>query len=216
MRLLPESRRVLDLLEAGASDLAEHLTVRAVLIAELVPSCILVCLRLEPTGLTVALADPAVDLATLAPRRPRGSADVGASDVLSERLWQRERAADVDARCAASIALGFHSQDQITGQLCAYATRPEAFADHANVLSALVGAPAQKAVMNHDLPMRALDDAREAPDRLADFGTVECAVGFLMARDGLDADAARGQLSAAAERAGMDVVDFARALVHRR
>ncbi|MGY4644889.1 ANTAR domain-containing protein [Cellulomonas sp. URHB0016] len=208
MHLIPESRRVLDALEArGNPGLAEALAVRAALIADLVPSCIAICLALS-SGVTIALTGP-VYLA----RRPLRTAGPDLGDVLSERRWQHERAGDADARCAASIAIALHEQDQMTGQLTAYATRPDAFTACSHVLLPLLGAPAQTAVLNHDLPMRALDDAREGPARLAEREAVEIAVGYLMARDRTDAETARRELTAAARAAGLELSAYAKAVV---
>ncbi|WP_197029924.1 ANTAR domain-containing protein [Cellulomonas sp. URHE0023] len=213
MLLLPESRRVLDMLESkGSPGLGDALLDRAQLIAELVPSCIAICLTEPSSGVTVALADPAAELAP--PPQERRSADLG--DVLSERRWRHERAADSDARCAASISMAFYEHERVTGELSAYATRPDAFTSHTNVLLALVGASAQTAVMNHDLPMHGLHDAREGPARLAGREAVEIAVGYLMARDGIDPDTARLYLTRAAAHAGIDPSAYAQALVDER
>ncbi|WP_028048972.1 ANTAR domain-containing protein [Cellulomonas sp. URHD0024] len=213
MRLIPESRRVLDMLEAGGdTGLGEALAVRATVVVELVPSCIAICLTVQPSGLTVALADPAADLAL--PPSSADRPDVG--DLLSERRWQHERAGDEDARCTSSIAMALYEAERVGWQLSAYATRSDAFTAHTNVLLALVGAPTQTAVLNHDLPMRGLQDARACPDRLADREAIEVAVGYLMARDGIDADTARRHLSGAAGRAKLDVSAYAKALVGER
>jgi ANTAR domain len=213
MLFLPESRRVVDeLARRGAPGLGDALIARAQPITELVPSCIAICLALRPSGLTVALTSPAAD-----PRRIPASDDGrDLDDVLSERRWQQERAGDDDGRCAASIAVALYERDRITGQLSAYATDPDAFTPHADILLALVGAPPQTPVTNHDLPMHGVQDARDAPDLLAEREAVEIAVGYLMARDGLDTDTARRHLTAAARRASTDLVAFAKALVDER
>ncbi|GEK23047.1 hypothetical protein [Cellulomonas xylanilytica] len=215
MRFIPESQRVLDELRTEAPGLADSLLLRAALIVQLVPSCVAVCLRVQPAGLTVALADPSVALDRSVPlRRPDGEEPDG-GDVLSEERWQRERAGDAESRCASSLAVAFHEHDHehVTGQLTAYATEPDAFSAHADVILALVGAPAQTAVLNDDLPMRSLDDARDGPERLAETKAVELAVGYLMARDGIDGYVARRGLVAAAARAGVTVGAYAKTLV---
>jgi hypothetical protein len=73
MQLLPESRRVLDMLEiCGTPRLGDALVLRAALIVELVPSCIAICLTEHASGLTVALTDPCANLAPPPPGEPVG------------------------------------------------------------------------------------------------------------------------------------------------
>ena len=67
---------------------------------------------------------------------------------------------------------------------------------------------------NADLSFGTRDLARQAPQKLRDDATVEAAVGFLASSKGLNIDEARGELSEAAQRAGVSEVAIARTIAH--
>jgi hypothetical protein len=166
-----------------------------------------------PTGLTVALvADP--EAAPPGPHR-RAAPASGESlscDVLDERAWQLQRAADLDVRCAASLDLPFCTSIGEVGHLTIYASDPDAFDDVQAVLDA-AGVSGATPIANHDLPMRGLEEARRGPDALKEHDTIEIAVGYVMGTLGITPDEARMILWLGAVRRGVDLASHARSVL---
>ncbi|MFS0701148.1 hypothetical protein AB6N24_14355 [Cellulomonas sp. 179-A 4D5 NHS] len=210
MHFIPPSREVLEHLEVTTPVLGADLQARARRIADRVPSCVAVSAVLGPTALTLALlADPDAAIPPPAPMRTEPTSD----DALDELAWQKQRAEDPDARCAASLALPFPTSVGGTGHLTIYAADPRAF-DDVDLVRAAAGLPDEIPVANHDLPMRSLDDARAGLGALAALDTVELAVGFLVGALEVAPDEARQILRLGAARRGVDLATHARTVLH--
>ncbi|MBB2925503.1 hypothetical protein [Cellulomonas cellasea] len=76
-------------------------------------------------------------------------------------------------------------------------------------MRAAAGLPDETSVVNHDLPMRSLDDARDGSKALAALDTVELAVRFLARALHVPPDEARQILQLGAARRGVDLASYA-------
>ncbi|MBB2924621.1 ANTAR domain-containing protein [Cellulomonas cellasea] len=224
MEPVPGTAEVLRALrESGAEDLEGALRDLADRIAEVVPSCVGVSLSVAHGGLTFTLASSSADVARLdavqylvgGPCIDTALEDVEIQldDVLDENRWQRFAVAAAAAGVRSTLSLPLGVTGVGPGSINVYAADEHAFAGSREALRDVVGAGVDVAVTNADLPFRTRTAAAVAPRDLRALDLVEQAVGYLMASERIDAERARERLAEAAERAGVDLVAVARALI---
>jgi hypothetical protein len=225
MQPIPETVQLLDALrDAGGSDLEPALRRFAEAVADIVPSCVGVSVGMLHHGLTFTLVSTAQRAAVLdsvqyvagGPCVDSGveQVELVVDDVLDERRWQQfaVSAAAAGIRSSASMPLRWPGLERAS--LNIYAAEHDAFSRTVlQALRSVVGRGVQDAVQNADLSFWTRGEAERAPERLAARSAVEQAVGIVIARDGVSAETARRRLEDAARRAGVEVVDVARALV---
>ena len=138
---------------------------------------------------------------------------VSVEDVLDEDRWRLFARTAAARGVRSSLSLPVLDDGALVGTVNFYAAAPGAFLGHEVRLAAIVGASAGVAITNADLSFRSRDDALAAPARLDDLAVVDQAVGVLAHSQRLGIDEARALLHHSAQRAGIEDVDAARALV---
>lgn len=223
---LPETRDALDeYLDWSEPGMGGDLADLAARVAELVPETVALSLTLVRDDLTFTLATRSVTTAAVDAMQyldggPCESAvdtgDVVAvpiGDLLDEGrwVWFARAAAAVGIRSSLSLAVREHGV--IIGGVNLYASSDDAFEGNHESIALLVGGRAEEAIRNADLSFSSRSRAIATPGRMRDLGTVETALGLLMARFDEDEDGARSRLERAAAQGGLDRAVLARALV---
>jgi GAF domain-containing protein len=137
-------------------------------------------------------------------------ADVDAMDESAWRLFSRATAA---TGIKSTLTLPIVAEGTVTGSVNLYAASGRAFTGHHQQIAEIFGAWAPGAVTNNDLSFTTRTTAQQAPQILRERMTLDTALGYLMASQGLSPDEARRQLEEAAARAGVTVSDLAKAIV---
>ena len=224
MEPVPETSELLrELSIPGGADLEARLRRMAARVVEVVPSCVGVSLSVADGGLTFTLVSTspqaaaldAVQYATSGPcvQTALEGLEQSVDDMLDEDRWQHFATAAAAANVRSSLSLplsvaGGH------GSVNLYAADPRAFTGNLQALRDIVGPGIDDAVTNADLPFRTRTYASDGPRSLRDLDLIEQAVGYLVAREGLDPGRARQHLHDAAERAGVDPLTLARTLLN--
>ncbi len=128
---------------------------------------------------------------------------------LDEGWWAEMARSRAWAGIASTVSLPVVDHGRVVLTIDLYASTAHAFHGRLDALAEALGASQAGAVTNADLGFDSRRRAEEAPGRLRDQRVIDVAVGLLAAREGVDVDMARALLLAAAQRAGIDVVQAA-------
>jgi GAF domain-containing protein len=137
-------------------------------------------------------------------------------DILSEERWQLFAQATAAHTVRSTLTLPIITASRAVGTVNLYAASRRAFVGHHEQLADLFGAWAAGAVTNADLSFATRREAQASPGRLREHILIDVATGILAAELGLGIDAAEAHLRDAAQRAGVDAVDLARAVIRAR
>ena len=119
---------------------------------------------------------------------------VRVDDVAEDRRWPRWAAAVQPLGLRAALSAPLVAGDRGLGAMKVYSDRPRAFDAHAERLMALFSAQASVLVANVQSYERAQRLSEDLRQTVRDRDVVSVAKGVLMARHGLDEDAAMGML----------------------
>jgi len=134
------------------------------------------------------------------------------ADLIAEDRWLMFARATAAAGIASTLTLPLVDGGSIVGSVNLYASAPGAFDRHHDELANALGASALGAVTNADLSFSTRLDAERAGEVLAEQDAVNIALGIIAARHEIDMALAEERLRQAAARAGVPVVEVARAL----
>jgi GAF domain-containing protein len=230
MEPIPETVEAIDEYGPFGSDevdLLADLRERGRRVQDVVPDCIGFSLASETAGVTFTLVANDLDVAVLdAVQYISGGPCVAAvdeqhleptgfdlDDLLNEDSWQLFGRASAAKGVRSTLTLPILANHRVVGSVNLYGGSGQAFTGHHVEIAALFDAWAPGAVTNADLSFSTLVEARRAPQLLKDEVTVQVAVGILVAREGLDAQAAERTLRDASARAGVSVHDLAKAVL---
>lgn len=218
MQLLPQSREALDEYVATVDDLEHELRVIEDWAVRTVPECVAMSVTFLEDDLTFTLvASPGPDI-TPAGEVPATSTDDDRSEgagtdpgeaALDEGWWAEMARSRAWAGIASTVSLPVVDRGRVVLTIDLYASTAHAFHGRLDALAEALGASQAGAVTNADLGFDSRRRAEEAPRRLRDQRVIDVAVGLLAARECVDVDMARALLLAAAQRAGIDVVQAA-------
>jgi GAF domain-containing protein len=192
-------------------DLVAELRQRGRLVQELVPDCRGFSLASREHGVTFTLLADDLDVAVEEQHLEPTGFDLG--ELLDEESWQLFGQASAAKGVQSTLTLPVVTGDRVVGSVTLYGSSGQAFTGHHRELAALFGAWAPGAVTNADLSFTTLLEARRAPQLLKDEVTVHVAVGILVAREGLEVQVAERSLRDASARAGVSVLDLAKAVL---
>lgn len=228
MELLPESREALrELVAIEAPDLDDTLVQLGRIARSMVPELVALSLTVLDDGVTFTLVAPnsavaAIDAVQYAGGGPcaEPASDAGeptevrTDELLDEGRWSLFARASAAAGIASTLSLSLVDEaGHVTGGINLYGSTPDAFDGRHDALARALGATADAAVRDADLPFITRDRARAAPGVLRDQLDVDTATGLLAAAHDLTLDQARDRLRRAAELAGVDMSLAARVIV---
>ena len=227
---LPETLEAITVLErtSDGDALLPSLLERGRRVREIVPDCLGISVASLDHDLTftlvasskeIALLDafqyladgPCVDAARSAEVRACGQ-----EALLDERAWQLFASAAASAGVASTLTLPIVEAGRVSGTVNLYGASQSAFNGHHQEIADVFAAWAPGAVSNADLSFRTREHARQAPEELRRRSRIDIAVGILCAAEGVDAERARGLLTDAASRAGVDELELAEAMIELR
>ena len=229
MEPVPETAQVLDHLDQTGQELVrlalQEMVSRTTAI---VPECVGMSVGLVEKGLTFTFVATdetaaALDATQYADGGPCADAaelgePVGANidDLLDEEQWLMFARASAAAGVASSLSLTLLDVDEgeVIGGVNLYASTPRAFEGRHKQIAEALGASAEGIVSNADLSFSAREWATSSPAQLHVASEIDLAVGIIMERHGVDADAARARLRDAAVRSGITEEQAARAIRH--
>lgn len=210
------------------TDLVAELRHTAERVQALVPDCLGMSIAVMEEGLAFTLVASDDEIAVLdAIQYVVGGPCVAAveaghglaldtEDLLDEDRWQTFGLAAASAAVRSTLTLPIVEGGKVVGTVNLYGGSSRAFTGHHEELAELFGAVASLAVTNADLGFRSREIAQRAPGRLRRSAVIDQATGILAARSGLDVGTARERLLEAAERAGVDVLQVAEAVIEAR
>jgi GAF domain-containing protein len=137
-------------------------------------------------------------------------------DLLDEGSWQYFSQATAAQAIRSTLTLPLTQDGAVVGSANLYAASDRAFEGHDDEIAMILGASASGIVRNADLSFSTRQAAERSPESAKANGLVDVAVGMIAESLKLDPDTAAQRLMAAAQRAGISLEKFARALVHLR
>jgi GAF domain-containing protein len=225
---LPETRDALQSMSRWSDhDLMAEMLRHAELVEDVVPNLVGLSLALVRDGLTFTIAatkehlalldaiqyavgGPCVDAALQDTTVVSGDTDEG---LLDERRWVEFARAGAAHGVLSTLSMPIHVDGRVVGGVNLYAATPRAFEGREDRLAAILGAWAPGAVHNADLSFSTRAAARRAPQVLEDLTVLNQATGVVVAAHGVDMETARGIIADAADRAGQDELEVARAMI---
>nr|WP_310786904.1 GAF and ANTAR domain-containing protein [Mycobacterium sp. Z3061] len=111
-----------------------------------------------------------------------------------DRRWPRFGPAAAHLGVQSALSVPLMIGEEAIGAICAYATNPDAFAEHAMMLGTRFAGPAAVAVHNARLLLEAQHQADQLQRRLTYRSTIDQAVGIIRGRSGASAEDALGRL----------------------
>lgn len=227
MEPIPETAAAIHELDAFAADddLLEQLVASSDRVRDVVPDCIGLSFTLLAQDVTFTLVATAGEIAALdavqyldggpcvrsvEAGRPVA---VAVGDAMDEEGWHLFADATAARGVSSTLSLPLVVGERVTGGFNLYGASRRCFDGHHAQLAGILGAWAEGAVTNADLPFQTRVTARRAPQVLRDAAQVDVARGLLAARLGLDIDAAGERLEQAAVRAGISPVAVARLVI---
>lgn len=195
-------------------DLLERLLVLSEDVVTLVPDCVGMSVSLHEHEVTFTLVSSTETTALLdAVQYVDGGPCLAAMDtrqvlasshdLLSEDTWRLFAAATAAAGVASTLSLPIVEDGRTVGGFNLYGSTGRAFDGAHERLAELLGAWADGAVTNADLPFETRDLARRAPKILRDSTSLSIAAALLSRSAGLSQDDATERLRAAAVRAAI-------------
>jgi GAF domain-containing protein len=136
-------------------------------------------------------------------------------DTLTEVRWPEWAAAAAATGVRSVLSAPLVHRGQEIGAVKVYAAEPEAFTEHEEHLLVLLATAAATLLGAAQSPQSVHRLSTELKSALADRQQVQAAVGILMERHDLDADAAHTRLLVAARRQGVPLLGIAARVVGR-
>ena len=133
-------------------------------------------------------------------------------DLLAEERWLLFARTSAAAGVASTLTLPLVEDRRVVGSVNLYASRPDAFQGRHDELANALGASALGAVTNADLSFTTRLESQRAASAIEEQDTFNIALGIIAARQRVDMATAEERLRDAAARAGVPVIDAARAL----
>jgi GAF domain-containing protein len=134
------------------------------------------------------------------------------ADLVAEDRWLMFARATAAAGIASTLTLPIVDRHGVVGSVNLYAATEDGFEGRHDDLANALGASAVGAVRNADLSFTTRLEAERAPETLAEQDVLNVALGIIAARHRVDMAIAEERLREAAARAGVPVVELARAL----
>lgn len=204
--------------------LLEHLQETADLVEQIVPTVIGLSVTWVDQALTFTLVSSTEEIAALdAVQYPAGgpsvdsvasgqSLSVDAQDLMNESAWRLLAQTTAAVSVRSTLTLLFTRGGTTTGSVNLYGATDHAFERHHDELARLLGAHVSDVVRNADLSFSTRQAAEQSPAILREENTVDIAIGIVAAALNLDVRDAATQVHHAAQRAGITVQQFSRAL----
>lgn len=226
MEPLPETVQAFEKLDRVGfpdAEVALHRLARRAL-AE-VPDCVGLSLTLVEDGITLTMVASSLDVAQIDAMQyldggPCVEAvdggltiEVGDVEPLDEERWSLFSRSSAAHGVRSTLSLSISDGDSVVGGINLYASAPKAFEGHIDALASTFHAEAASAVKDADLSFSTRLAAAEAPQILAARADVDVAIGMISSERGVDLDGARSELLAAAARAGIPLLQVARAVI---
>jgi GAF domain-containing protein len=224
MEPIEGTRRALETLRSEGLGVDADLRLMAAEAQRIVPEVVGLSLADLRGGLTLTLVATDSEIASLDPIQyldggpcveGAHTADVrtvAAAELLAEDRWQMFARATSAAGIASTLTLPILNDRAVVGSVNLYASTPDAFEGRHDELANALGASAFGAVSNADLSFDTRLDSEAAERALADQDAVNIALGIIAARHRVDMAMAEERLHDAAVRAGVPVIEVARAL----
>lgn len=133
-------------------------------------------------------------------------------DPLAEDRWLLFARTSAVAGVASTLTLPVVEDRRVVGSVNLYASRPDAFRGRHDELANALGASALGAVTNADLSFSTRLESQRAAAAIEEQDTFNIALGIIAARQRVDMATAEERLRDAAARAGVPVIEAARAL----
>ena len=211
MEPVPETSQALALLLGYGDELDAELRELSVAVLRIVPDCVGMRLGLLREGLTFTLVSSDSEVAGLDTLQylAGGPDPVPTGDDATAVPSAPEPSL---AGVRSTLSLPITDGAEVVASLNLYASTDNAFDGRTTELARAVGGLESGIVANADLSFSTRLSAAATPVRLEDQGVVERAAGLLAGRLETDLDAAAARLHEAAARAGINVVQLARAL----
>lgn len=225
MEPIPETREVLEQLDnEGSTEVSTALFRTDRQVREIVPECVGLSLAVLRDGLTLTLvasseAMAALDAIQYLDGGPCVDAAHEAREIavtenaeLDEDRWQMYAQATAAAGVRSSLTLPVVYEDgTVMGTVNLYASAAGAFTGKTEQLAEALGSSVTWAVTNADLAFSTRLAAVEAPKQLAEQNEIDIALGIVAAAQGVSTATATERLRTAASRAGITLLQSARA-----
>jgi hypothetical protein len=137
----------------------------------------------------------------------------GRPDPLDEDRWLLFSRAENSVGVESTLSIPLLQGETVIGGVNFYGGTPHTFDGLHGTLARECGGWEAGAVTNADLSLAGVRRAKDAPRVLHDRFMKDKAIGMIMARHQVDAEAAGERLRSAAERAGVDDTELAKILV---
>jgi GAF domain-containing protein len=210
---VPETTQALALLLGYGDELDAELHELSVAVLQIVPDCVGMSLGLLREGLTFTLVASDSEVARLDALQYLAEGREPDSAPTEEGLPSVPSAGEPAVPGVRStLSLPIIDGTEVVASLNLYASTVDAFDGRTAELARAVGGLESGIVANADLSFSTRLSAAATPVRLEDQGIVERAADLLAGRLQMDVDAAAARLREAAARAGINVVQLARAL----
>lgn len=227
MEPLPETTIAINELDAFAADddLLQQLLSSGDRVRHVVPDCVGLSFTLLSEDVTFTVVATAAEIAMLdavqylddgpcvrsvAVGEPIA---VATGDAMDEEGWHLFADATAARGVASTLSLPLLVGEVVTGGFNLYGASRTCFNGHHEQIAEILGAWAEGAVTNADLPFRTRLTARRAPQVLRDAASVDVAIGLLSGQLGISLDEARERLGKSAVRAGIDLAPVARLVI---
>lgn len=190
-----------------------------------VPECVGLSLTLVDDGITLTMIASSLDVAQIDAMQyldggpcveaveSRQTVQIGELEPLDEERWSLFSRSSAASGVRSTLSLSVSDGETVVGGINLYASAPNAFEGHVDALASTFHAEAASAVKDADLSFSTRLAAAEAPEILAARADVDVAIGMISSERGVDLDGARSQLLAAAARAGIPLLQVARAVI---
>jgi transcriptional regulator with GAF, ATPase, and Fis domain len=221
---IPETRLVFnELARFGDTETADLVLQMGRQAQEIVPECVGMSLALVAEGLAFTLVATDEEIAAVdalqyldggpcvlsAHDNRRVAFDQEATD---EGAWQLFCRATAAAGIASSLTLPIESDGVVVGSVNLYGSTADAFDGRHEELSDALETSAAGAITNADLAFDTRQEAVRTPERLADQGDIDVALGIIAGSQQVDIATAQQRLVASAGQAGITEGQAARAI----
>ncbi|MCW2847342.1 MAG: hypothetical protein JWR90_1316, partial [Marmoricola sp.] len=142
--------------------------------------------------------------------------EVHEQDLLDEDSWRYFSQATAAKAIRSTLTLPLTQDGAVVGSANLYAASDRAFEGHDHEIARILGTSASSIVRNADLSFSTRQTAERSPESANAKWLIDVAIGIIAESQKLDPDAAAYRLMAAAQRAGISLEKFARALVDLR
>ena len=227
MEPIPETLKAIGELDPYLEDggLLEQLTRMATLARAVAPEIVGVSVAVPAHGVTFTLlatdevtaALDGVQYLTSGPCvEALSEEEVVATHLMSESRWHAFAKAGAAAGVRSTLTFPIVNQGNVVGTVNIYGGTDDTFTGRHRRLASVFGAWAPGAVANADLSFSTRRVAEQAPEQLRDQAQVGMAAGIVAAARNVDVATAEEYLEDAARRAGVPVVNLARAVLDVR